>query len=324
MRAFSLLLLTILSISNSNAEIDISNIQSGNSVTQDWLGMPVIIYKRTKEEIKSTQNSTKPSINKGLYSRALQHTAKLYGNEFATGLYSTASLETTPSRSLNPEILVVLGISSYHGCHITFSGNHPKLIDPCSNAMYDSNGRIKKANEREYYHLLVPPHYYEGNKLYIGHKTPGNISTIDFSPNIESMNVSTGEKLLLALEWRKIELIKKLTKKPTAVQYQTKVGATALHIAAHKAKPDIVKILLSAGFDINKPTKSGVTPIQLALLSNNEETAVFLLKNNAKTNGFCQNELCAVSATEFLTRSNGSLTTREAQNYLNKLKEKAL
>jgi len=69
LRAFSLLLLTILSISNSNAEIDISNIQSGNSVTQDWLGMPVIIYKRTKEEIKSTQNSTKPSINKGLYSR---------------------------------------------------------------------------------------------------------------------------------------------------------------------------------------------------------------------------------------------------------------
>jgi|GEM_PF-6840799 len=323
LRLFSFFFLFIIA-AYCHAHTNISSIEPGESVSTTWQQFPVLIYKRTEKEIASLTGSNEIPYNERLHAKALQHVASLYGNGLASDLAATSSLETKKSRSIRSNILVVLGVSTNFGCVISFTKNDPKFEDPCSGAIYGTSGRIVEANNREDYHLLVPPHYYEDSQIILGHKFPDDVPLIDFSPDIATLKIPDGKKLLLAIEWQKEALVTQLLKNSSVLEYETSTGANALHVAASKGNARIIDELVAAGFLANSVSKNGITSVQIALISDNDDTAIALLSHGAKTDNFCIASRCADEVVDLLVKMKPSLSENSAQQKLASLKEKAL
>ena len=102
----------------ATTEVDISQIQPGNSITVLWRGKPVFIKRRTETEIAEAK------------------TVKL------TDLKHP---EKDEDRAKNPEWLVMLGICTHLGCvPLADKGEYNGWFCPCHGSHYDTSGRIRK------------------------------------------------------------------------------------------------------------------------------------------------------------------------------------
>ncbi len=315
----TILFLCLLALRSYSTPINIKELNPGELKVIAWNGLPVFIYKRSDDEIKRIKNKG-VYFNKSKYFNILSQTAQNYGNRFASDLsHGGSSLESLSIRSIREDVFISLGISTYFQCAIKHNAERGLLYDPCSKTEYDMDGRILNPNNRENYHLLIPPHFYKGNEIHIGSENNASIPFVDFSPNIEEMNISNDEKLIKALLWNKSELVISLLKTNVNTSYETQTGATAFHIAAERSSPKIIKALLKYGFDINHISKKGVTPLQIALFIQNDESSRVLLMEGAETNKFCNKERCAKSAFSFLKQIDDSLTETEFSSIVENL-----
>ena len=118
-------------------EVDISNINEGQSITVKWRGKPVFIRKRTQSEINEANSvniaSLKDPIN---------------------------DLE----RVQKPEWLVLIGVCTHLGCvplgqkTTDTKGEYNGWFCPCHGSHYDTSGRIRKGPAPD--NLAVPPYQF--------------------------------------------------------------------------------------------------------------------------------------------------------------------
>ena len=102
----------------ASTEVDISNVEKGQSITVLWRGKPVFIKRRTKEEIDSARN---------VDLKDLKHPEK------------------DEDRARNPEWLVMLGVCTHLGCvPLGDKGEYGGWFCPCHGSHYDTSGRIRK------------------------------------------------------------------------------------------------------------------------------------------------------------------------------------
>ena len=102
----------------ATTEVDISQIQPGNSITVLWRGKPVFIKRRTETEITEA---------KKVKLTDLKHPEK------------------DEDRAKNPEWLVMLGICTHLGCvPLADKGEYNGWFCPCHGSHYDTSGRIRK------------------------------------------------------------------------------------------------------------------------------------------------------------------------------------
>ena len=102
----------------ASTEVDVSNIDPGQSLTVLWRGKPVFIRRRTQEEI---QKARSVDIKK------LKHPEK------------------DEDRAKNPEWLVMLGVCTHLGCvPLGDKGEYGGWFCPCHGSHYDTSGRIRK------------------------------------------------------------------------------------------------------------------------------------------------------------------------------------
>ena len=102
----------------ASTEVDVSNIQPGQSITVLWRGKPVFIKRRTEEEIEEAR---KVDLKK------LPHPEK------------------DEDRAKNPEWLVMLGMCTHLGCvPLGNKGEFGGWFCPCHGSHYDVSGRIRK------------------------------------------------------------------------------------------------------------------------------------------------------------------------------------
>ena len=102
----------------ASTEVDVSNIQPGQSITVLWRGKPVFIKRRTKEEIEKARS---------VDLKELKHPEK------------------DEERAKNPEWLVMLGICTHLGCvPLGDKGDYNGWFCPCHGSHYDTSGRIRK------------------------------------------------------------------------------------------------------------------------------------------------------------------------------------
>ena len=102
----------------ATTEVDISQIQPGNSITVLWRGKPVFIKRRTETEIAEA---------KKVKLTDLKHPEK------------------DEDRAKNPEWLVMLGICTHLGCvPLADKGEYNGWFCPCHGSHYDTSGRIRK------------------------------------------------------------------------------------------------------------------------------------------------------------------------------------
>ena len=102
----------------ASTEVDISNVEKGQSITVLWRGKPVFIRRRTEEEIAKARDVNVDE---------LKHPEK------------------DEDRAKNPEWLVMLGVCTHLGCvPLGDKGEYGGWFCPCHGSHYDTSGRIRK------------------------------------------------------------------------------------------------------------------------------------------------------------------------------------
>ncbi|MFL6649427.1 MAG: ubiquinol-cytochrome c reductase iron-sulfur subunit [Sulfurifustaceae bacterium] len=143
-------------------EVDISNIAPGELQTFEWRGKPVWILRRTPEMLASLQND-----------------APLLADPDCKVTSQQPKYAQNPTRSIKPEVLVLVGICTHLGCspdRRLASGTASGLGEewpggffcPCHGSKFDLAGRVFK-NVPAPTNLVVPPHgYVSANRILIG------------------------------------------------------------------------------------------------------------------------------------------------------------
>ena len=122
-------------IALGTTEVDISQIEEGQSITVKWRGKPVIIRKRTSDEIEEAK-----TVN----------------------ISDLKDPEEDIDRVKKDEWLVLVGVCTHLGCvplgqKLTDSkGEYNGWYCPCHGSHYDTSGRIRKGPAPE--NLAVPPY----------------------------------------------------------------------------------------------------------------------------------------------------------------------
>ncbi len=102
----------------ASTEVDISNVEKGQSITVLWRGKPVFIRRRTEEEIAKARD---------------------------VNLDELKHPEKDEDRAKNPEWLVMLGVCTHLGCvPLGDKGEYGGWFCPCHGSHYDTSGRIRK------------------------------------------------------------------------------------------------------------------------------------------------------------------------------------
>ena len=117
-------------------EVDISSIEPGSMISIEWQGKPVWIVRRTQEMLDLLP----------------KHDADLA--DPSSSIPQQPEYCNNQTRSIKPEILVVLGVCTHLGCSPTF---RPEVAPadlgaqwaggwfcPCHGSAYDTSGRIRK------------------------------------------------------------------------------------------------------------------------------------------------------------------------------------
>ena len=102
----------------ASTEVDVSGIERGQSITVLWRGKPVLIKRRTEEEIQKARQ---------------------------VDLKELPDPEKDEDRAKNPEWLVMLGMCTHLGCvPLGNKGEYDGWFCPCHGSHYDTSGRIRK------------------------------------------------------------------------------------------------------------------------------------------------------------------------------------
>ena len=102
----------------ASTEVDISNVEKGQSITVLWRGKPVFIRRRTDEEIAKARD---------------------------VNLEDLKHPEKDEDRAKDPEWLVMLGVCTHLGCvPLGDKGEYGGWFCPCHGSHYDTSGRIRK------------------------------------------------------------------------------------------------------------------------------------------------------------------------------------
>ncbi|MEB2332408.1 MAG: ubiquinol-cytochrome c reductase iron-sulfur subunit [Nitrosomonas sp.] len=141
-------------------EVDISKLESGMLLTAEWRGKPVWILKRTSEMLDDLKK-----LNDQL--------ADPDSERDQQPAYAKNS-----TRSIKPEILVVLGVCTHLGCSPVYRKDIAPadlgadwlggFFCPCHGSKFDLAGRVYK-NVPAPSNLVVPPYtYLSDNQLLVG------------------------------------------------------------------------------------------------------------------------------------------------------------
>lgn len=142
-------------------EVDIADLAAGAVKTVEWRGRPVWVMRRTPQQLAAL-----PALDAELADPASQREQQ-------------PAYARNPTRSIRPEVLVLVGICTHLGCSPTAvaagSGN-PSVGDawaggffcPCHGSTFDLAGRVFR-NKPAPTNLEVPPHRYLSDaRLLIG------------------------------------------------------------------------------------------------------------------------------------------------------------
>jgi ubiquinol-cytochrome c reductase iron-sulfur subunit len=143
----------------SPVDVDISSLPPGKMQIAEWRGKPIWILRRTPEMVAALR----------------QDTDRLADPESKRTAYPTPeyAMHDPATRSIRPELLVVVGICTHLGCSPNGpfpAGESPQLGDdagfvcPCHGSTFDLAGRVFK-NKPAADNLAVPPYRYLSDSL---------------------------------------------------------------------------------------------------------------------------------------------------------------
>lgn len=141
--------------------IDISKLEPGVKLTTAWRGRPIWVIKRTPDMLEGLKNTPTDALRD-------PNSEEKQQPDYVKG----------ETRSIKPEILVMVGTCTHLGCSPTFRPDHPApevdanwqggFYCPCHGSKFDISGRVYKGVPAPL-NLQVPPHRYaDDNTIIIG------------------------------------------------------------------------------------------------------------------------------------------------------------
>ena len=119
----------------SSIEVDLSAIESGQSITVTWRGKPVFIRRRTQDEVGAARE---------------------------VSVVDLPDPENDADRVVKDEWLVMVGICTHLGCvPLGQAGDFNGWFCPCHGSHYDTSGRIRKGPAPK--NLEIPPYDFVGD-----------------------------------------------------------------------------------------------------------------------------------------------------------------
>ncbi len=116
----------------ASIEVDISAVETGQSITVTWRGKPVFIRRRTGDEIAEAQSVSALDL---------------------------PDPEDDAARVSKDEWLVMVGICTHLGCvPLGQAGDFNGWFCPCHGSHYDTSGRIRKGPAPK--NLEIPPYQF--------------------------------------------------------------------------------------------------------------------------------------------------------------------
>lgn len=146
-------------------EADISKLEPGQMMVVEWRSKPVWIVKRSKEQLEGLKKVSGQMADP------------------ASAVPQQPDYAKNETRSIKPEVLVVVGICTHLGCSPTSKGGDAKadmgadweggFYCPCHGSKFDLAGRVYKGAPAPT-NLEVPPHtYVSDTTLVIGEDKKG-------------------------------------------------------------------------------------------------------------------------------------------------------
>jgi len=136
-------------------EVDISKLQEGQLLTVEWRGKPVWIIKRTQQNLKDLA-----TLDDNLRDPASDNDQQ-------------PAYAANATRSIKPEVVVMVGICTHLGCSPTY---RPEMAPadlgedwkggffcPCHGSKFDLAGRVYKSVPAPL-NLEIPPHFYKSDR----------------------------------------------------------------------------------------------------------------------------------------------------------------
>ncbi|MFW9267685.1 ubiquinol-cytochrome c reductase iron-sulfur subunit [Pseudomonas sp. Z1-14] len=139
-------------------KVNVSKIEPGQQMIAEWRGQPVFIVRRT-EEILGNLKKIEGQLSDPSSKNSVQ-----------------PEYVNPETRSIKPEVLLLIGICTHLGCSPTF---RPEVAPadlgkdwvggyfcPCHGSHYDLAGRVYKSQPAPL-NLPVPPHSYESDDIIV-------------------------------------------------------------------------------------------------------------------------------------------------------------
>ena len=125
----------------ATTEVDVSNVETGKTITVLWRGKPIFIRRRTKEEIEEAS---------------------------AVDLKDLKDPEKDEDRAKDPEWLVMIGVCTHLGCvPLGEKGEYNGWFCPCHGSYDDTSGRVRKGPAPN--NLEIPKYeFIDNNTIKIG------------------------------------------------------------------------------------------------------------------------------------------------------------
>jgi hypothetical protein len=288
---------------DEDISINIANLPEGKHVVFEWLGMPTMVLKPTKEQLQLIQKNKTQITQKDLDS-AFQSYAKTSGNKKATMLYHSTLNAYKNDKLINQyPAIVILAVSPKRGCAIRADYEDNVLEDPCSGISFSLDGRPFENISEFSAPLFIPSYTIKGDYLTI--QSPSFDSVIDFSPHILASDKPDKLKLFDAISWDKLNIVKILIERDkNLLAARTSVDCNVVHLASTKSK-ELLSYLIDKKVSTTHICSTRYTPIMLSMLMKKHDNAALLLNHGAKLEAYCEGDECAKSLLDYLEYENG-------------------
>lgn len=288
---------------DEDININVANLPVGKHIRFEWLGMPTMVLKPSKEQIKAIQLNTNKVTVESLED-SFQSFAKSSGNRKATILYQPTVTAYKNNSLIHPyPVIVLVAINPKRGCALSADYESNVLVEPCSQISFSLDGRPLTNDSKFSSAIFVPKYSIIGDTLII--KAPKVKSIIDFSPDILASELPATSKTFDAISWDKLDVVQALIAKDKGLlSLTTSVNCNLVHLAASKST-ELLSYLVSKGISTTKVCSNGYTPIMLSMMVGKHENASFLLNHGAKVDAYCENEQCAKSLLDYLEYEQG-------------------
>lgn len=265
-----------------------------------WNGYPVIIHRRTQEQLISIERSFQATPSKSQRILAYQSIARTHGHEFASAIMEFTEnyiVGQNVYMSEVPEFGIYSLVSPVLGCAVAKTDDG--FTDPCNNVEFDFTGKVKNHSGYGHLRLTVPPHRVVNNKLeFIEDYKAKEI--IDFTPNILDMSVTAIEKALFAIDFERLDILKKIKEQsPEILTQQNSAGSNLVQLAAyHDTTLDY--LLYFESTKLEHVNNAGYTALKFAVWNEKFENAEKLIKHGATPQGYFYNGSYVPSIYEFM------------------------